>query len=606
MAINTIQDAANAIQQLRTAGESALNQLANRIVAGKEANNDKFIFLLNLINEYLTENGKPAFMKGFDPSRRTNNPLGLVRSKLILKMDGSETVYDPRDAENKEVDLAAVSLPSWDVLTKVSGPKVGTSPDPEGLNYLFGYRALNSTEDENVAFLMNIPMANAGAGGHGLMSQGFYVWLRNLIYDENGDQRTNIVLSIDEKMDGNNQVLTITNYDPETNAVSTQEITIVGGGGGEPGQPGEPGKDGESAYKIAVNNGFVGNEEEWLASLKGEPGEPGKDGTNGNDGQDGTNGYTPEIGENGNWWINGEDTGLPSRGIQGEPGNDGQDGQDGKDGSTTDIDSFTISQTDLTPDVNEVVESANTGTGWIKSLAAKINGIILNLLPSLRNYIEMVEEDFASRTMSLQSRIDVLESASGGPSGFHSRTFWLDNFPSFNSISPNWLTVTSGNLTQTIANGTYQTGQEWNQNRASHHAILQMPSGGSASFEFKDDRWPSSTDITTTQDGFVGFEFILAQQSSNNQRIDSFGFEWEAFDVNGVSLGKKTERANIEKIGVYQSSSLPGLRQQSNIVLGAGVKVDKIRFTATADNPASWNNYLNWHLFIGAVHIGVR
>lgn len=32
------------------------------------------------------------------------------------------------------------------------------------------------------------------------------------------------------------------------------------------------GDDGESAYQIAVDHGFVGTEEEWLASLKGEPG----------------------------------------------------------------------------------------------------------------------------------------------------------------------------------------------------------------------------------------------------------------------------------------------------------------------------------------------
>ena len=35
---------------------------------------------------------------------------------------------------------------------------------------------------------------------------------------------------------------------------------------------------GYSAYRIAVMHGFEGTEEEWLASLKGEPGEPGVDG----------------------------------------------------------------------------------------------------------------------------------------------------------------------------------------------------------------------------------------------------------------------------------------------------------------------------------------
>lgn len=39
------------------------------------------------------------------------------------------------------------------------------------------------------------------------------------------------------------------------------------------------GIQGASAYEIAVANGFVGTEEEWLESLKGEQGEPGKPGT---------------------------------------------------------------------------------------------------------------------------------------------------------------------------------------------------------------------------------------------------------------------------------------------------------------------------------------
>ena len=41
---------------------------------------------------------------------------------------------------------------------------------------------------------------------------------------------------------------------------------------------GPAGKDGKSAYDIAVENGFVGNAEEWLESLKGGDGVIGKDG----------------------------------------------------------------------------------------------------------------------------------------------------------------------------------------------------------------------------------------------------------------------------------------------------------------------------------------
>lgn len=50
---------------------------------------------------------------------------------------------------------------------------------------------------------------------------------------------------------------------------------------GDPGEPGESGEDGRSAYQVAVDNGFVGSEAAWLASLEGEPGSPGDDGTPG-------------------------------------------------------------------------------------------------------------------------------------------------------------------------------------------------------------------------------------------------------------------------------------------------------------------------------------
>lgn len=44
------------------------------------------------------------------------------------------------------------------------------------------------------------------------------------------------------------------------------------------------GELGQSAYEIALKNGFEGSEEEWLESLKGRDGDPGKDGQDGEDG----------------------------------------------------------------------------------------------------------------------------------------------------------------------------------------------------------------------------------------------------------------------------------------------------------------------------------
>ena len=59
------------------------------------------------------------------------------------------------------------------------------------------------------------------------------------------------------------------------------ESIIKGGEGGigPQGPQGPKGDDGKSAYQIAVDNGYVGTESEWLASLKGDKGDKGADGT---------------------------------------------------------------------------------------------------------------------------------------------------------------------------------------------------------------------------------------------------------------------------------------------------------------------------------------
>lgn len=48
---------------------------------------------------------------------------------------------------------------------------------------------------------------------------------------------------------------------------------------------------GYSAYEVAVQEGFVGTEQEWLASLKGDTGNTGATGA---DGDDGTT-FTPSV-----------------------------------------------------------------------------------------------------------------------------------------------------------------------------------------------------------------------------------------------------------------------------------------------------------------------
>ncbi|MBQ8178446.1 MAG: InlB B-repeat-containing protein, partial [Clostridia bacterium] len=96
--------------------------------------------------------------------------------------------------------------------------------------------------------------------------------LSSCITNENENEQLEIVLSYD----------TIYAYAQEAGFTGTLEELI------------EMFK-GDSAYDIAVANGYAGTETEWLATLTGAI---GKDG------------ITPHIGENGNWWIEQVDTGV--------------------------------------------------------------------------------------------------------------------------------------------------------------------------------------------------------------------------------------------------------------------------------------------------------
>lgn len=63
-----------------------------------------------------------------------------------------------------------------------------------------------------------------------------------------------------------------------SNGLSAYELAVKNGYVGTEAQWLESLKQGESAYELAVKNGYVGTEEQWLASLNGEKGKDGKDG----------------------------------------------------------------------------------------------------------------------------------------------------------------------------------------------------------------------------------------------------------------------------------------------------------------------------------------
>lgn len=87
------------------------------------------------------------------------------------------------------------------------------------------------------------------------------------------------------------------------------------------GERGHDGLNGRSAYEIAVANGYTGDEEQWLASLKGRDGSPARDGRNGLSAYELADGELL-FGTVGKW--------LESlKGAKGDTGPKGADGRDG-------------------------------------------------------------------------------------------------------------------------------------------------------------------------------------------------------------------------------------------------------------------------------------
>ena len=155
----------------------------------------------------------------------------------------------------------------------------------------------------------------------------------------------------------------------------------------------------QESYKIyqkAVEEGeFTGTYQEWLDSIKGEKGDTGEDGrsvtsitltssegnidtytitysdgttsifkvTNGQDGKQGIqgekgeDGHTPSItiGGNGNWFIDGVDSGINATGPKGDKGDTGEPGKDGRSilsieltDQSGNVDTYTITYSDGT------------------------------------------------------------------------------------------------------------------------------------------------------------------------------------------------------------------------------------------------------------------
>lgn len=102
------------------------------------------------------------------------------------------------------------------------------------------------------------------------------------------------------------------------------------------------GDPGDSAYEVAVKNGYSGTESEWLESLQGEDGAPGPTGPQGPKGEDGSVSFedlTPEQkaelkGDKGDTGEQGPKGDTGETGPKGDTGEQGPKGDTGETGAT--------------------------------------------------------------------------------------------------------------------------------------------------------------------------------------------------------------------------------------------------------------------------------
>ena len=103
---------------------------------------------------------------------------------------------------------------------------------------------------------------------------------------------------------------------------------------------GDKGDPGKSAYELAVSNGFIGSQSEWLDSLKGETGDTGPQGSTGPQGpqgEQGLQGPKGDTGPQGEQGIQGVKGDTGSTGPQGATGPEGPKGDTGSQGPKGDL-----------------------------------------------------------------------------------------------------------------------------------------------------------------------------------------------------------------------------------------------------------------------------
>jgi hypothetical protein len=196
---------------------------------------------------------------------------------------------------------------------------------------------------------------------------------------------------------------------------------------GNDGGPGSVGADGLSAYEIAVANGFVGTQSEWLASLQGDTGPTGATGA------DGASAYEIAVA---NGFVGDEATWLAS--LVGPAGADGTDGAEGAPGSDATVNATNVAST-------------------IHAAAAKTTPIDADTLPLIDSAASNVLKklSWANIKATLKSYFDTLYAPIGGGGGGGSGSIvWTDSVTKLDTQAlgvESWTPITGLSMTRTLA-----------------------------------------------------------------------------------------------------------------------------------------------------------
>lgn len=185
-----------------------------------------------------------------------------------------------------------------------------------------------------------------------------------------------------------------------SNGNSTNLGKIVG----KDGLDGINGQNGLSAYEIAKKGGFIGTEEDWLKSLKGEQGEKGQNGA------DGIGIASSEINKNGELIITYSNNTVDNLGVVvGADGKDGTNGVNGIDGinGVDGKDGIGITNAEINAS-GELILTYSNGTsanlGKVVGTDGKDGADLSNEVEDIKAYIGYTDKDIVGLCVDYENK----------------------------------------------------------------------------------------------------------------------------------------------------------------------------------------------------------